>query len=401
MRENNIHIGIFGRRNTGKSSLTNMLTGQETSLVSHYPGTTTVPVKKSVEIPGLGPVILIDTAGIDNLEEIGSQKIRKSQEVIRQVDCAMLLIAGNQFGDYEVRLIEQFKKYKVPFLIAHNKNDINKIAAITRTFIKQHSNAEIIDFSTIIPTDREKLVAALKRIIPETASQKTSLIGDLVKPKDVVLLITSVDREVPEGSMILPESQTIRDALDSSCITVVIKENELDDFLNLGITPALVITDSSSFGIVVEKLPENIPLTSFSILFGRQRGNFEAFMEGTPHISRLEEGDSVLILESGTHQMGCDDIGRVKIPQLLQQFTGKTLTFSFISDLFELPQNVSQFSLVIQCSGCMITRTQLINRLRPFIKAGIPVTNYGMTLAYLNGIFKRATDVFTKKTDAL
>ncbi len=400
MIENNIHIGIFGRRNTGKSSLTNMLTGQETSLVSHFPGTTTEAVKKSVEIPGLGPVILIDTAGIDNLEEIGSQKIRKSQEVIRQVDCAMLLIAGNQFGDYEVRLIEQFKKYDVPFLIAHNKNDINKIAAITRTFIMQHSNAEIVDFSTIIPSDREKLVAALRRIIPETALQKTSLIGDLVKPKDVVLLITSVDREAPKGSMILPESQTIRDALESSCITVVMKENELDDFLNLGITPALAITDNSAFGNVAEKLPENIPLTSFSILFGRQRGNFEAFMEGTPHISMLEEGDSVLILES-SHQTGCDDIGRVKIPQLLQQFTGKTLTFTFLSELSEPPQNVRQFSLVIQSNECMITRPQLMNRLKPFIKAGIPVTNYEMTQAYLDGIFKRATDVFTHKTDAL
>jgi [FeFe] hydrogenase H-cluster maturation GTPase HydF len=400
MIENNIHIGIFGRRNTGKSSLTNMLTGQETSLVSHFPGTTTEAVKKSVEIPGLGPVILIDTAGIDNLEEIGSQKIRKSQEVIRQVDCAMLLIAGNQFGDYEVRLIEQFKKYDVPFLIAHNKNDINKIAAITRTFIMQHSNAEIVDFSTIIPSDREKLVAALRRIIPETALQKTSLIGDLVKPKDVVLLITSVDREAPKGSMILPESQTIRDALESSCITVVMKENELDDFLNLGITPALAITDNSAFGNVAEKLPENIPLTSFSILFGRQRGNFEAFMEGTPHISMLEEGDSVLILES-SHQTGCNDIGRVKIPQLLQQFTGKTLTFTFLSELSEPPQNVRQFSLVIQSNECMITRPQLMNRLKPFIKAGIPVTNYEMTQAYLDGIFKRATDVFTHKTDAL
>jgi predicted GTPase len=181
----------------------------------------------------------------------------------------------------------------------------------------------------------------------------------------------------------------------------VIKENELDDFLNLGITPVLAITDSSAFGIVAEKLPENIPLTSFSILFGRLRGNFEAFMEGTPHISSLEEGDSVLILESCTHQMSCDDIGRVKIPKLLQQFTGKTLTFSFISGLSELPDDIEKFALVIQCGGCMVTRKQLLNRLNPFIKAGVPVTNYGMTLAYMNGIFKRATDVFTQKTGDL
>lgn len=396
MRENNIHIGIFGRRNTGKSSLINMLTGQEISIVSSFPGTTTDPVKKSVEILGIGPAILIDTAGIDDLGEIGSQKIRKSQEVIRQVDCALLLIAGNQFGDYEVRLIEQFKKYEVPFLIAHNKNDINKIAAITKTFIKQHSNAEIIDFSTIIPADREMLIAALKRIVPETALQKTSLIGDLVKPKDVVLLITPIDSEAPEGRMILPQSQTIRDALDNQCITVVIKENELGDFLKLGITPALAITDSSMFGVVAETLPAAIPLTSFSILFGRLKGDFEAFIKGTSHISGLEDGDTVLILESCTHQTSCDDIGRVKIPGLLQKFTGKNLTFSFVSGLSKLPDDPEKYALVIQCGGCMITRKQLLNRLSPFIKAGVPVTNYGMTLAYIHGIFDRATKMFNR-----
>jgi len=396
MRENSIHIGIFGRRNTGKSSLINMLTGQETSIVSSFPGTTTDPVKKSVEILGIGPAILIDTAGIDDLGEIGSQKVMKSQEVIRQVDCALLLIAGNQFGDYEVRLIEQFKKYEVPFLIAHNKNDINKIAAITRTFIKQHSNAEIIDFSTINPADREKLIAALKRIVPDTAFQKTSLIGDLVKPKDVVLLIIPVDSEAPEGRIILPQSQTIRDALDNQCITVMIKENELSDFLKLNITPALAITDSSAFGVVAETLPEAIPLTSFSILFGRLKGDFDAYKKGTPVISSLKEGDNILILESCTHQTSCDDIGRVKIPGLLQKFTGKNLSFSFVSGLSKLPEDPEEYALVIQCGGCMVTRKQLLNRLRPFIKAGVPVTNYGMTLAYIHGIFDRATKMFNR-----
>ncbi|WP_349678664.1 MULTISPECIES: [FeFe] hydrogenase H-cluster maturation GTPase HydF, partial [unclassified Proteiniphilum] len=395
---NNLHIGIFGRRNTGKSSLINMITGQDISIVSSFPGTTTDPVKKSVEILDIGPAILIDTAGIDDLGEIGSKKIRKSQEVIRRVDCAILLIAGNQFGDYEVRLIEQFKRYDVPYLIAHNKSDIDKIAAITKTAIKQYSKAEIIDFSTINPADKNRLVSALKRIVPEIAFQKNSLIGDLVQPKDVVLLITPIDREAPEGRIILPQNQTIRDALDNRCITVVLKETELSDFLKIGITPALAITDSSVFGIVAEILPENIPLTSFSILFSRLKGNFDAFIKGTPHISKLEEGNSVLILESCTHQTSCDDIGRVKIPGMLQQFTGKKLNFTVVSGLSEVPRKVKDFSLVIQCGGCMITRKQLHNRLKPFIEAGIPVTNYGMTLAYLNGIFKRATVVFDKIT---
>ncbi|WP_286833929.1 [FeFe] hydrogenase H-cluster maturation GTPase HydF [Proteiniphilum sp. UBA5431] len=395
---NNLHIGIFGRRNTGKSSLINMITGQDISIVSSFPGTTTDPVKKSVEILDIGPAILIDTAGIDDLGEIGSKKIRKSQEVIRRVDCAILLIAGNQFGDYEVRLIEQFKRYDVPYLIAHNKSDIDKIAAITKTAIKQYSKAEIIDFSTINPADKNRLVSALKRIVPEIAFQKNSLIGDLVQPKDVVLLITPIDREAPEGRIILPQNQTIRDALDNRCITVVLKETELSYFLKIGITPALAITDSSVFGIVAEILPENIPLTSFSILFSRLKGNFDAFIKGTPHISKLEEGNSVLILESCTHQTSCDDIGRVKIPGMLQQFTGKKLNFTVVSGLSEVPRKVKDFSLVIQCGGCMITRKQLHNRLKPFIEAGIPVTNYGMTLAYLNGIFKRATVVFDKIT---
>ncbi|MEA5129124.1 MAG: [FeFe] hydrogenase H-cluster maturation GTPase HydF [Proteiniphilum sp.] len=397
MSINSLHIGIFGRRNTGKSSLINMLTGQDISIVSNFPGTTTDPVKKSVEIFDIGPAILIDTAGIDDLGEIGNKKIQKSQEVIMKVDCAILLIAGNQFGDYEMQLIEQFKKNDVPYLLAHNKNDIDKIAAITISAIQQHSNAEIIDFSTINPADKERLISALKRIVPSTAFQKSSLIGDLVQPKDVVLLITPIDSEAPEGRMILPQNQTIRDALDNRCITVVVRENEIADFLALGVRPALAITDSSAFGIVAEVLPEDIPLTSFSILFARMKGNFSAFLEGTPHISRLSDGDRILLLESCTHQTSCDDIGRVKIPNLLQQFTGKELNFTVVSGLSELPPKIRDFSLVIQCGGCMVTRKQLINRLRPFIDRGIPVTNYGMVLAYIHGIFRRATKMLERK----
>lgn len=399
MKVSNLHIGIFGRRNTGKSSLINQLTGQDISIVSDFPGTTTDPVKKSVEILGIGPATLIDTAGIDDLGEIGSKKIQKSQEVIRRVDCALLLITGNQFGDYEVQLIQQFQKYEVPYLIAHNKSDIDKIADITRIAIKRYSKAEIIDFSTINQADKQRLINAMKRIIPENAFQSCSLIGDLIKPKDVVLLVTPLDSEAPEGRLILPQNQTIRDVLDHGCITVVVKESELTDFLKLGITPAMVITDSSVFGVVGAIIPKEIPLTSFSILFARLKGNFDAFRKGTPHISNLSEGDSVLILESCTHQTSCEDIGRIKIPMLLQQFTGKKLHFTMISGLSELPQNVSDYSLVIQCGGCMITRKQSINRINSFISAGIPVTNYGMTLAYLHGIFERATAIFGPADD--
>jgi len=394
MNNDQLHIGIFGRRNTGKSSLINMLTGQEISIVSHQPGTTTDPVKKSVEIIDVGPAILIDTAGIDDLGEIGAKRIKKSKEVISRVDCAILLIAGNQFGDYEVGLIGQFVKQEVPYLIVHNKNDIDKMASITLSTIRQHSRAEIIDFNTYKSSNKDKLISTLKRIIPETVYQKTSLIGDLIKPKDIVLLITPIDSEAPEGRMILPQNQTIRDTLENHCITIVVRETELSDFLKLGITPALAITDSQAFGYVAETLPESIPLTSFSILFARMKGDFTHYKEGTLHISQLKDGDNVLILESCTHQTSCDDIGRVKIPELLRQHTGRELRFTIVAGLSALPDNIGDFALVIQCGGCMVTRKQLTSRLRPFINAGIPVTNYGMTLAWLNGIFERATRIF-------
>ena len=388
---NTLHIGIFGRRNTGKSTLINWLTGQEVSLVSSMPGTTTDPVKKSLEIPGIGAVVLIDTAGIDDLGELGSQRIRRSQEVISKVDCALLLIAGNQFGEYEVQLIAQFKELNVPYLILHNKNDIDKIATITETVIRHHSSAEIIDMHTGDDTYREVVLEALKRIIPDTKQGNNSLIGDLVKPGEVVLMITPIDSEAPEGRLILPQNQAIRDALDHDCIAVVLKETELKNFMDKSIKPALAITDSQLFGEVAQLLPEEIPLTSFSILFARQKGDFASFLRGTPHISKLKEGDHVLLLESCTHHSSCDDIGRVKIPRLLQAFTGHVLHFTVVSGLSSLPADIRKYALVIQCGGCMVTRRQLINRLHPFIDAGIPVTNYGMTLAYMNGIFERAT----------
>ena len=394
MSSNPLHIGIFGRRNTGKSSLINMLTGQEISIVSHLPGTTTDPVKKSVEIFGIGPAVLIDTAGMDDLGEIGSKRIKKAREVISRVDCAILVITGNQFGDEEVGLIHQFEAEEVPYLIIHNKNDIRKIASTTRTIIREHTHAAIIDVSTFHTADKDVIIRALKCIVPETAYQQRSLMGDLIQPKDIVLLITPIDSEAPEGRLILPQNQAIRDALDNDCITVVVKQTELADFLTLGITPALAVTDSQAFGYVARILPDSIPLTSFSILFARMKGDFAAYREGTAHIDLLKDGDHILILESCTHQTSCDDIGKVKIPTLLEKFTGKKLRFTFVTGLSGLPEEKSEFALIIQCGGCMGTRKQLTNRIHPFIREGIPVTNYGMALAWMNGIFERATKVF-------
>ena len=386
------HIGIFGRRNSGKSSLINLLTGQDTSIVSDIPGTTTDPVKKSVEIFGIGPAVLWDTAGIDDLSELGEKRIEKSLAAIRNVDCAILLIVDNQFGPFELELIHLFENVELPYFIVHNKSDLNKISDHTRTVITTHTSADIIDFSTKEDDLKPDFLRTLQKVIPQNVYQKPILLGDLVKPKDIVLLITPIDSEAPEGRLILPQNMTIRDALDNHCITIVVRETELKDFLKLGITPTLAITDSQEFDFVSKTLPENIPLTSFSILFARMKGDFEAYLEGTCQIAALKDGDKILMLESCTHQTSCDDIGRMKIPNLLKKKTGKNLHFIFVSGLDEIPKE--DFALVIQCGGCMVTRKQLMNRIRLIQANKIPITNYGMTLAWLNGIFERATKVF-------
>ncbi|MBP1638087.1 MAG: small GTP-binding protein, partial [Bacteroidetes bacterium] len=279
-------------------------------------------------------------------------------------------------------------------LIVHNKSDISSLNSVTIEKIRKYSSSEIIDFSTLNDDKIENLIYLIKNTIPTTSYQKPSLMSDLLKPKDVVLLITPIDSEAPDGRMILPQNMAIRDVLDNDCIAVVVKETELTDFLKSGIKPVLAVTDSQVFVFVSKIVPSDIPLTSFSIIFARLKGDFDKYLEGTPHISNLKENDKVLIMESCTHQLSCDDIGRVKIPRLLQQFTAKKLEFTFVSGLSEIKNDITNFALVVQCGGCMVTRKQLLNRLKPFIDAGIPVTNYGMTLAYINGIFDRATSPF-------
>jgi len=394
MKDIKPHIGIFGRRNTGKSSLINLLTGQDIAIVSEKAGTTTDPVSKSVEIFGIGPVVLIDTAGIDDVGELGEKRIKKSKEVVKKVDCAILVMAENEFNNFEIDLINLFDEFAVPHLIVHNKSDISSLNSVTIEKIRKYSSSEIIDFSTLNDDKIENLIYLIKNTIPTTSYQKPSLMSDLLKPKDVVLLITPIDSEAPDGRMILPQNMAIRDVLDNDCIAVVVKETELTDFLKSGIKPVLAVTDSQVFVFVSKIVPSDIPLTSFSIIFARLKGDFDKYLEGTPHISNLKENDKVLIMESCTHQLSCDDIGRVKIPRLLQQFTAKKLEFTFVSGLSEIKNDITNFALVVQCGGCMVTRKQLLNRLKPFIDAGIPVTNYGMTLAYINGIFDRATSPF-------
>jgi [FeFe] hydrogenase H-cluster maturation GTPase HydF len=391
------HIGIFGRRNNGKSSLINCLASQDVAIVSDEPGTTTDPVRKSMEIPGIGPVVLIDTAGTDDTGELGKKRVAKSREVYRQIDLGILVLAGNLFDEAEESIIAQFDKWEVPYLLIHNKSDLDPLLPLTRDALREGFNLEVFEFSTFEPYNLEELTGKIRTAIPETAYLSKSLVGDIISQGDLVLLITPIDQEAPEGRLILPQVQVIRDILDNDAIAIVAKEREVDALLRrLQPRPALVITDSQVFKKADASIPDDIPLTSFSTVLARYKGDFESYLKGTPHLSKLEDGDRILILESCTHQVSCDDIGRVKIPRWLAGFTGKSLKFEVVAGLNKVPGAIADYSMVIQCGGCMITRKQLINRLKPAIDAGIPVTNYGMAIAYMHGIYERAVAPFVK-----
>ncbi|MGM0505552.1 MAG: [FeFe] hydrogenase H-cluster maturation GTPase HydF, partial [Bacteroidota bacterium] len=381
----------------GKSSLINRLAGQDIAIVSDYAGTTTDPVKKSFEITGFGPVILVDTAGIDDEGDLGTKRIDKTLATIKTVDLAILVITHNTFGDFEKKLIEEFKNTDTPYFIVHNKSDVQRMEEKTRTRLVAQTNAEIIAFDTIHAENMEKLIKLIKTTIPESAYTSPSLVGDLLSYGDIVLLITPIDIEAPAGRLILPQVQAIRDILDNDAVAIVLKEREVDSFLRkTGITPALAITDSQIFNKADASVPDNVPLTSFSIVLAKFKGDFENYLKGTPKIADLQDGDRVLMLESCTHHVSCDDIGRVKIPRWLTNFTGKKLEYDVVAGLDQLPRDITEYSLVVQCGGCVITRKQLINRLRPAIDAGVPVTNYGMAIAYVQGIYQRAIEPFTK-----
>ncbi len=389
------HIGIFGKRNSGKSSFINVLVNQEVAIVSDTPGTTTDPVKKSIEIFGIGPVIVIDTAGIDDTGELGAQRIRKTMEVLNTIDSAVLLISGNSFDDFEIDLIKKFKELDIPFFIVHNKQDILPLDQNTKIKIRETTNAEIVDFSTHSPENLDQVITVLKNTVPPTAYQKTTLFQNLVGKNDIILLVTPIDNEAPEGRLILPQVMAIRDILDHHAINIVLQETELKEFLqNSGIVPKMIVTDSQVFEKVSSIVPPEIPLTGFSILFARLKGDFEAYLKGTPKISTLRDGDRVLIMESCTHHVNCDDIGRFKIPKLLEKFTGKKLSFEVVSSFQQASLDIKEYAMVIQCGGCMFTPKQIFNRLKPATDNGIPVSNYGMAIAYMHGIFERATEIF-------
>lgn len=396
-RESKPHIGIFGRRNNGKSSLINALAGQDIAIVSEVAGTTTDPVRKSMEIPLIGPAILVDTAGIDDTGELGTKRVQRSLATLKTVDLAILVIAGNAFGLQEEKMIEAFRKEEVPFLVIHNKSDQQPLNPSLKDQVARTFGVEVVDFSAVAPDNLDEVIGLLQKVMPETAWRASSLLGDLISPGELVLLITPIDNEAPEGRMILPQVQAIRDILDNDCVPVLVKENDVERLMKvLNPRPSLVITDSQVFEKANAVIPEEIPLTSFSIMLARHKGDFKNYLKGTPRLSTLQDGDRVLLLESCTHHVACDDIGRFKIPKWLRAFSGKQLEFDVVAGLSQLPRPITDYALVIQCGGCMITPRQITGRLSQAVEAGVPVTNYGMTIAWIHGIYQRAVAPFLK-----
>jgi [FeFe] hydrogenase H-cluster maturation GTPase HydF len=396
-RESKPHIGIYGRRNNGKSSLINCLAGQEIAIVSDHAGTTTDPVKKSFEITGFGPVILIDTAGIDDSGDLGQKRVDRTIKTLEIIDLALLVITDNSWGEYEEELINKFRDYDIPFIVIHSKSDIQEPADDFKNRIFSITGTSLLEFSSKDRRNFEELISLIRNTIPEHSYRTPALLGDLISYGDIVILITPIDIEAPEGRLILPQMQAIRDILDNEAVAIILKEREVDSFLRkTRIQPALAITDSQVFVKADASIPQNIPLTSFSIMLARFKGDFENYLKGTPKISSLKNGDRILLLESCTHHVSCDDIGRTKIPRWITSFTGKRIEFDVVAGFDALSRPVTDYSLVIQCGGCMVTRKQLHNRLLPAIKAGVPVTNYGMAIAYTQGIYNRAIAPFLK-----
>jgi [FeFe] hydrogenase H-cluster maturation GTPase HydF len=395
-KESKPHIGIYGRRNNGKSSLINSLAGQDIAIVSEQAGTTTDPVKKSFEITGFGPVILIDTAGIDDSGELGQKRVDRTLKSLEIIDLALLVVTENTWGEFEDDLVKRFRELDIPFVVINNKSDLIQPGEDFRNNVKERSGSDLFEFSALDRRNYEELINLIKNSIPEHSLKNQALLGDLIRYGDIVLLITPIDVEAPAGRLILPQVQAIRDILDNDAVAIVLKEREVDAFLKrTAIRPALAITDSQVFVKADASVPADIPLTSFSIMLARFKGDFDNYLKGTPKISELKDGDRVLLLESCTHHVACDDIGRTKIPRWITNFTGKKIEYDVVAGLDSLPRPIADYSLVVQCGGCMITRRQLHNRLQPAIKAGVPVTNYGMAIAYVQGIYKRAIAPFT------
>ena len=390
-------IGLFGRRNQGKSSFINFITGQDIAIVSDEAGTTTDPVNKTMEIKGIGPVIWVDTAGIDDEGHLGELRIKKTFQALAQVNLALIVFSENIFSPFEENLVKTCMDKDICYMLIYSKSDIAPAMPDFISYIEEKYGKKVFQISTSDDRYRESMLTAIRESIPESAYISSSLLGDIINADEKILLVTPIDSSAPEGRLILPQVQVIRDILDNNAVAIVCKETELEHQLKtMDSAPDLVITDSQVFKYVSQIVPEEIPLTSFSIVLARQKGPFGKYITGTPALATIEDCDTIAMLESCTHKATCEDIGRVKLPNLIRKFTGKNPKFDFISGLTELPHPLSDYKMVIQCGGCVLSKKQLESRLKPAIDAGIPVSNYGMAIAYMTGIFERATKIFKK-----
>ena len=388
-----VHIGFFGLRNAGKSSLVNAVTGQRLSVVSEVKGTTTDPVKKAMELLPMGPVVIIDTPGIDDEGELGEQRVARAQQVLRQADIAILVVdAQKGLQPTDRKLTELFTERKLPYLIVFNKADLlPQLPQETANEI--YVSAETGDG---IHALKEKIAALAK-----SAESDRKIVADLVYSGDTVVLVVPIDSAAPKGRLILPQQQTIRELLEVGAFSLVVRESELSAALSaLKTPPRMVITDSQAFGFVSKIVPESIELTSFSILFARYKGDLATVVGGAAMLDRLRDGDKVLISEGCTHHRQCQDIGTVKLPGWINGYTGKTLSYSFTSGT-EFPDDVSQYALVVHCGGCMLNEREMKSRMERCTEQGVPVTNYGIAIAQMHGILKRSLTPFPEVLNLL
>ena len=381
-----IHIGIFGRRNAGKSSLMNAVTGQPLAVVSDVAGTTTDPVRKAMELLPLGPVLIIDTPGIDDVGELGEKRVEKARQVLRQTDIAVLVVdaSSGKNGD-DAELLRLFEKAGVPHITAYNKCDLIS------------SRRDISSGEIYVSAATGENIAELKERMARMArsdDEKLRIVADLLHPADFVVLVTPIDKAAPKGRLILPQQQTIRDILEADAAAIVVKEYELRETLeSLGKRPRMVITDSQVFAKVSADTPPDIPLTSFSILMARYKGSLDTAVEGVLTLEQIGDGDRILIAEGCTHHRQCDDIGTVKLPRWIRQFTGKKPEFEFTSG-GEFPGDLTPYKLIVHCGACMLNEREMKYRAREAVRQGVPITNFGILIAHMQGILKRSVALF-------
>lgn len=384
-KSDRIHIGIFGKRNAGKSSIINAITSQNLAVVSKVKGTTTDPVQKAMELLPLGPVMIIDTPGIDDEGELGKMRVEKSYQVLNKTDIALLVVDGNVgLTQCDKDLIEEIKKRKLPYLIILNKSD-------------EVCNRYDIENSIWVSAETKENIWELKERISKLVPNENmtlKIIGDLLDPEDIVVLVVPIDSAAPKGRLILPQQQTIRDVLEAGAISVVTRDTELSQTLKaLGKKPKIVVTDSQAFGKVKNDVPEDILLTSFSILFSRYKGDLAEQIKAVKAIDSLKDGDYVLISEGCSHHRQCDDIGTVKIPRWLKEHSGKKINYEFSSGT-EFPRDLSKYKAVIHCGGCTLNEKEMKHRIAVAKEQNVPITNYGIFIAYTQGILKRSLQAF-------